>query len=520
MNTPSRKRAAAANTLFGGLQTIVAIINGMVLVPIYLHYLSPTEYGTWLATGNVLAWLTIIDPGVGDLARQRIAMFYGARRWDDACSVIWTGGLIVTGMAVAIAILAQVLAGPLIDLLCLDDAGLKMAARKTLSIAGLGTALLFFAAFVGGVIQSLQRTVGIGIVALVGTMILPITRLLLLQGGHGIESLAWGMVAHGLFVTAVSLVLLAWRIASIGQGFHFGTAQFCSVLGLSAFTSLQRVASVASTNLRGVFITRLLGPETTVVFEMSRAPLDYARTFLDKPMSGFTPAFAHLKGEGDTTKIETYTMRFVGVFIATLALCLAGFISLNQAFVSLWLGEKFFIGSGLNALLAVAFALAVIVNAARGFLYAMGEIKHVSVVIVLLSAATVTAQYIGLRSMGLPGLLALPITLNLGFSLFGFPKRVVTNYVGGVKGRQLLKGVLLPACLAGVTASAVGAALLRVVPAVGWLTLSVTILLETGVYTGIVLATSSILRAEAAGLLAALSRTLGRPTGHRYPSRS
>lgn len=508
--TTSRKAGAISNTVFSALTTIVAIVNGIVLVPLYLTFIDAEQYGVWLATGNVLAWLTIIDPGVGDLARQQVSMLYGARRWHDACSVIWSGGLIVAGMAVAIAMLAQLYANDLVGFLRLSNPDLEASAARSMAIAGIGSGLLFYSAFVGGVIQSLQRTFWVGWVMLVGTAMLPLTRLLFLWKGMGLEGFAWGMVVQGVFVAAGSTAILLHRLAGMDEPFRFDFSQFRSLLSLSGYTSLQRIAALVGDNVRGVLVTRYIGAETNAAFEMTRAPLDMVRTFLDKPMSSFTPAFAHLKGEGAMAKISEYAVRFIAIFIGSLALCVAGYITLNGAFIELWLGKKMFLGDGLNVLLAVSFALGVVINFARGFLYSMGDIKHVSLVVIVHAFTTVAAQCVGLRFVGgLGGLVLLPIFVNVGFCLLGFPQKIARSYLGRAASVRLLAEAVVPAAIAAAAAGAAGIAVLGVISDHGWLGLVAAAVVETAVYVAVVVFASPLFRHECGLFISLIGRWLG-----------
>ena len=50
-------KASIYNYIFNSINAIIVIINGIVMVPIYFHYMSVSTYGAWLATGNVVAML-------------------------------------------------------------------------------------------------------------------------------------------------------------------------------------------------------------------------------------------------------------------------------------------------------------------------------------------------------------------------------------------------------------------------------------------------------------------------------
>ena len=53
------------------------MITGIIMVPLYLRFIPFEVYGAWLASGNMLAWLSTIDPGLTLVLQQRIAAAYG-----------------------------------------------------------------------------------------------------------------------------------------------------------------------------------------------------------------------------------------------------------------------------------------------------------------------------------------------------------------------------------------------------------------------------------------------------------
>ena len=54
------------------------LIQGVVLIPVYLRFLGSAEFGVWLVTSGVATWLSIVDPGLSTLIQQRISF---ALRW-------------------------------------------------------------------------------------------------------------------------------------------------------------------------------------------------------------------------------------------------------------------------------------------------------------------------------------------------------------------------------------------------------------------------------------------------------
>ena len=59
--------ASIFNYLFSSINSIVIIINGIIMVPIYFKFMSVSTYGAWLATGTIAASGTlgqIIPPSI------------------------------------------------------------------------------------------------------------------------------------------------------------------------------------------------------------------------------------------------------------------------------------------------------------------------------------------------------------------------------------------------------------------------------------------------------------------------
>ena len=68
---PSRRLATLRSLILSYGATAVAITRNLLLVPVYLKFIPLEEYGAWLATGNVLAYLMVADFGLMGVVTQR-----------------------------------------------------------------------------------------------------------------------------------------------------------------------------------------------------------------------------------------------------------------------------------------------------------------------------------------------------------------------------------------------------------------------------------------------------------------
>jgi len=102
------RRTTKWNLFFHYVSIALALVSGVVLVPLYLRFIPLYLYGAWLATGNILAWLTVIDPGLSTVLQQRAGMAYGRRDVAELGSLL-TGGVLLSG-AIALLVLIAGLA--------------------------------------------------------------------------------------------------------------------------------------------------------------------------------------------------------------------------------------------------------------------------------------------------------------------------------------------------------------------------------------------------------------------------
>ena len=66
----------------------LAIVQGFLLTPMSLRHIDYKLFGAWLATGQMLSWVSLLDPGVNEVLRQRVAHAFGElwkcwrQRWE------------------------------------------------------------------------------------------------------------------------------------------------------------------------------------------------------------------------------------------------------------------------------------------------------------------------------------------------------------------------------------------------------------------------------------------------------
>ena len=80
MSEKKLKRNVKTHLFFNYYSIIFNVVINVILVPLYLHYISSELYGYWLAVGSVLGIVSMVDPGMADFIRQRSGKYYSEKK--------------------------------------------------------------------------------------------------------------------------------------------------------------------------------------------------------------------------------------------------------------------------------------------------------------------------------------------------------------------------------------------------------------------------------------------------------
>jgi O-antigen/teichoic acid export membrane protein len=362
----SRVRKAAITAGFAYVQFGMAIITGIVLVPLTLHYLGGRSWGLWLATGELLGYAGMADLGVLGVLPWMIAEADGRNDRETMRRLVGHGVWLGVGIAIVYAAVAMLLWSVLPSALRFTDQDRTLVGAPFILLVAanaLGHPLRVFRAAIGG----LQDAVFNGVLSVVHSVLTASITIVLLMNGYGLYALA---AAAGLppFITfALSFARLrkiapdlmsGWTPPTVEQARHLltnGAGPWLAAIGW------QMLAATTA-----IVITYIGHPEWVPVYSCT-AKLGLMTTQLAwvTPDSALV-ALAQLYGERqaiDRLRHVVLMMLRLHLLLSGAALC--GLLAFNPAFVTIWVGREFFGGLSLNGLLAVA---VVVYSLSHGFI--------------------------------------------------------------------------------------------------------------------------------------------------------
>lgn len=451
----SRRRTTILNLCFQAYSVGIAIVSGVLLVPLYLRHIPTDLYGAWQASGNVLMWMTMLDPGLSAVLQQRVAESYGARDTKAVSEWIASGLWITAGIVALLFVVGMtcsVFLGSWMNLPSgVDQHQLSSAFRWSVA----GNALMILSFSVTSANQGLQSGMGIGLIFVGVTMLRLVLVLVLVTSGFGLYAIAVPSVAMGLLLFAGSYAYMRRRLQRENIPFTLAPRRLKALGALLSVTSLGRCATLVANNVDLFLVARILGPESVNVLRLTRTAPEMSRMLVERPIAAVQPSLSHLLGSGGTDRAREILLRMLRLIVWLLGLLIGGFIVFNQDFMRLWVGSRFYAGTSINVLLVAAFLVSVGTSMLSNLCFSAGKIRGTSLVGFAQVLLYLPMLWAGGRWFGMPGIVAaglLSIALTQGWYL---PRAFARIYKVTKGDRNQFLRATFPAVLAAALPAAV-----------------------------------------------------------------
>lgn len=378
------------------------MVIGVFMVPLYLRYIPVGTYGVWLATGNVLMWVSLVDPGLAYVLQQRAASAYGKRDLAQVGRVFGTGVVMNVALVALFLGIAAGLAENLPRLVVVPHAEVWNELRDAFGLAAIGGALNLVSFVFRCGNQALHAAIPVGAIDISVRTTGVIVVWLALINGWGLRSFGVMAIWTGVLNAvgnALCLSLLTRRIG-IRWGLSLETAR--ELLGLMSFNFLGRIANAAQ-GIDLLVINKLLGPETTAAFGLTRRVPDFLRPILFVPVESAGPSLAHAVGEGRPETIRNSANRLCWLSLWLTGLATAGCFALNEAFVGLWVGAELFSGRVVNSLITLQMAVFMLISAFSSLAFYLGDVAHLNVFAFARAVVLIVSLVVGGKIWGIEG---------------------------------------------------------------------------------------------------------------------
>lgn len=420
-----RRTASINNFVFQTFNTITLVFNSIVVVPLYISYFSEDTYGAWLATGNLIALLGMIESGLTTVITRKLSISY-SNRTDDLTHVLGLNFLFALVVALLILLLG-VAFYPLLERF-IDKTGIEWTSISiAYFIALFSAAISMLNSFIGVFAQAIQNTFQVGLYSVLANLGGILVLFLTLYNGLGVVSIAISYLVRALINLLCTSIWSYKQILLLSLFPIFPPRVLIkSTIRESSYLFMSKIMRVLLQNSQNLLIAIYIGNKMSALYEFNvKMPFILIVFSLSNINSAFFARFSQILASRNDSSYEYY-LTFTSGFIAVLFVFGVTSFLFAQRFVTLWVGEENLIDFSVVSFLIAALLLFQFISYNMTVLRAADKIQAVSVIEIRAHIAQLVIMILGIQYIGL---YALPMSI------------MVYNLIAGLYITQLLRQI-------------------------------------------------------------------------------
>jgi O-antigen/teichoic acid export membrane protein len=446
-NRNEYNKIAKWNFIFYLLNLFYSVSTGIFLVPLYLSYIPKDLYGYWLATGNILNWITLVNPGFADVIMQKVAYNYGRNRLDLVGKFSLWGLLLTVIVSFLIFLAGIVLYFFLYRLFPEIEASALAELKNAFLLTLIGTVIMLIYFSFGAIDYGLLSSKTIGLISAAGNCFSLITVILLIKQ-KGIIALGIAAIVRGFIYLGGSVVYTFVRFKKESIKIIFDTNIVREFFSLSLFNSFGKAGSILMNNSISFICTKMVSPDQTVLLKISQSGPELGKMFILRILYSFIPLISNLRGESIDDKIKRYISKIYFIIICFLCPTIFGFYLFNESFIKLWMSDNYFMGNYINILIVFLLLFSTTSKLLYQTLFSLGDIKRINLFISIQSIIYIVLAFVLTKYYGIVGALIAGILCEAAIIILGYLGRL--NIILRINRCDIYKGIK-DICLIGVS---------------------------------------------------------------------
>lgn len=353
------------NTIAGWFEMIILLVSTMVITPLLISRLGKGGYGVWMLVGQVIAYLAILDLGVGSSVGRFVAKYNAGKDYLRLSRIVNSAIFLFLVSSIFIFFTTLILCPNFSKFFKLSDEYYNTG-KWLILLTGCGVALSFPLRIGQGVLEGTHNFHLIYLFRASGRFI----KLSLIAFFFGLRS----------YDNLLLLAIIAVATTVLPGLFMCGTAFKKlpnALLGFRyvSFSSLKEIWSLSLSALLGTLATllfnqgqvigvgKMIGPEAAILYAIPVMLLTYGSMVTAYVIAAFKPMASHMQALDEKRSLKMLNIKGVKIlFVFSLLIAVLAVI-FGESFFQIWLGSKglsmqdFTVMSNSLTIMAVGFAI-------------------------------------------------------------------------------------------------------------------------------------------------------------------
>lgn len=412
----SQYKPSILNYLFNSINSIVMIINGIIMVPIYFRYMSISTYGAWLASGNLVAMIGLLESGFSGVITQKMATAISGG--DRQEYLILAGSNIMTAFVMAFSIFA--LGSCMIPFVAnVVNADSEWAKDITIAytISLFSSAIALLVSFFGAFPQVWQETKVVGVINAFVNIFAILVMVICLVSGLGVISLAIGYISRSCanLVLQGLWILRHWKRREVEKPI-FCIKKTINLVKECVYPFFARVSNVFMGQSQSLMLAAFMTPSAAAIYDITSKIFVCAYGFVSMANGSFFALLSLVFSRNDKNELNRVVGNIIQYFtVIVVAVLIFGFC-FSKTVINLWVGLDKFGGDYLLFIIGIS----LLVNQYKSFfnnlLFTSGNIKHSSIIDICSLVGYIGLLFISIKVLGI---YAIPTSMLLTNLVFG-----------------------------------------------------------------------------------------------------
>lgn len=421
MGERSRKSVSNIISSFGakGLSLLVSLL----LVPLTINYVNPTQYGIWLTLSSIIGWIGFFDLGLGNGMRNKFAEAKAkgdlvlARQYVS--TTYYVIGFIVLALLVVIEIINLFLSWPSILKV---DISYYEELREVFAILTAFFCMNMVVRLFTSVLTADQKP---GLASWIGT----IGQLLSLGVIYLMTKTTKGSLVNlAAFYSGIPTLVLcvvswiAFRFTCYKQ--YSPSLKLIrkdlikSIMGLGVQFFIIYICMLVIFQVINIVISRELGPDYVTEYNVAYKYFNVAHTLMLIIITPFWSAFTEAYNKKDFDWMRKVKRALEIIWICEIV-GLVLMVALSQWFYNIWVGTEVQVGIIISISMAIYVGIQGISSVYMNMINGIGTIRIQLVIYVLFAVISLPLMTYACRAYGLIGVLVAPSLVYLAQAIIG-----------------------------------------------------------------------------------------------------
>ena len=406
-----------------GVIFALTILISFIVIPVYLNFISLEEFGIYIAIQGIISVISLADIGMPMFSTKKMSSddFFHS---DELISFLNSAQVFQYLLALALLLLGVVVSFYVDGILDLNS-NYSSIAQELFLLFWLSVVIGILFGLNHAILKSRHELKYMNIAVFMILLLSSVLNTLFLYLDYGLLSFGISI----LLAVIVVNVFIAFKVFKDYKINLFIPKQFHKkhiVEGWQYVKQFQilKIAQISKTSLFTVLLGNYGGQVLVAQYNITNKVPAIIPGFISKLITNLFPSISSHFENNEQKKLIPYFEKIFKLGIFTTLFCFYALFSLNEIFISLWVGVDKFIGFEIFLFILLNFIIMTLMSFTGIIIHSSGEFKKMPLlsfveVIVFLLLSSVLYKLMGINGFFIGYLLSMMIGLSYSLKLVG-----------------------------------------------------------------------------------------------------